>query len=112
MSEQKHSPLPWESEGRRSIFDAKGMFVCLVDAASTERSEEDIEIAARIVKCVNSHDELLAIVRELVESGILCYVDDDYEDLSSGRPGIKVTAEGLGLLFHARKALEKAGEPA
>lgn len=70
----KHSPLPW-SRGRRSfIEDANGNGIAVCQYSTTQEADADL-----IVKAVNSHEELVAALKE-------CITEE-------GAPGLQ---EGLG----------------
>lgn len=56
----------------------------------------DRKYAAHIVKCVNLHDELVAMLRDLLEA------TDDPENDADGEESVFVAARGL---------LTKAGQP-
>lgn len=59
----KHTPTPWEVKGNlNKIENAKGLTVCDL-RSNTVDADADAEF---IVRAVNSHEELLAVVRNLV----------------------------------------------
>lgn len=72
----KHSPTPW-SYSRHHFADARGHIIMpnapagigctigLVGACSTTQAQLDVD-GEHIVRCVNSHDELLAALKECV----------------------------------------------
>lgn len=113
MNVQKHSPLPWINVliHPQSVLDGeqRDCFSLESDVCpgfSPRPTERDVANARLIVRAVNAHDELLAIVRELAENGISGYLENiEFR-------GDRVSDEGCELVDRARKALEKAGETA
>lgn len=69
----QHAPTPWDYAGRGSAIEVKntkGEY----DLVASLNEELDYQAnAAFIVKCVNSHEELLALAREFEEC---CYAND------------------------------------
>ncbi len=72
MSEAKHTPIPWvfrEAANLTRIW-GPGSYPADYPVASCERIEETAEQhnanAQHIVRCVNSHDDLLAACKSLL----------------------------------------------
>jgi hypothetical protein len=61
-----HTPTPWSASGS-IIRSEKGFGIADTDPMNNGASEVDIANAAHIVRCVNSHDELVDLLREVEE---------------------------------------------
>lgn len=57
------SPLPWETVGN-GIMDSEGAFVLLIQCGDT--MTENMDLAAKIKNCMNSHADLLAALENLL----------------------------------------------
>lgn len=67
----KGTPLPWSRGGLFGIAvfsDGWGPPVCEVYSPHAEHDETALADAKLIVRAVNSHDDLVASIRELVDS--------------------------------------------
>lgn len=64
--ETKHSPLPWHTGGKLGaiVYDADGKPVANAVTFNGVESERMTANAARIVRAVNSRDDLLAACKE------------------------------------------------
>jgi hypothetical protein len=79
----KHTPTPWEVNGQMIVKDCYNEVIADVEASwqfnfpPKRRVNRDIcnANAEHIVKCVNSHDELLEALKQA-----LSYIKGDYID--------------------------------
>lgn len=72
MSTAKHSPLPWEIDRNAKLSDSDGEFVAFLASAVCRNpdghtDEQGEANAALIVKSVNLHDELVAMLDEVLK---------------------------------------------
>jgi hypothetical protein len=68
MSEAKHTPGPWYWLGLH--LESADRVILSVDSDLPHPLDADL---ARIVQCVNSHDALVAALREMVDSHTALY---------------------------------------
>ena len=77
-----HTPTPWVAAGGTAIFgdtETPRPYNIVVAECEVEEDhhERNIANAQHIVKCVNAHDELVAIVQE-VAKGRVNMIDEDF----------------------------------
>ena len=77
----KHTPTPWHTEdnegGSRKLVDADGEFISYISVSRYQDGRRDPVAkanAAHIVRCVNAHDELVALVRAITDNRQHCYI--------------------------------------
>lgn len=77
----EHTPTPWSYSDERGLTGPDNQIIaCIIDSRATTQEEQDSN-AAHIVRCVNSHDELLAALKVFVgqfDPAALC--EDDLSD--------------------------------
>lgn len=110
----KHTQTPWKVTQDNGIVAADGQSVACV--SSHIRRDWDVKKAnaAHIVRCVNSHDDLLAALKELgnqlqarVESaGHVIWGPSDVRAAENGEPAWVCNARGA--LAQARAAIAAA----
>lgn len=59
----KHTPTPWNFEGRAVYSQTEGEDICIVDSGNRK---VDVANAAHIVRCVNSHEALVKALEDCV----------------------------------------------
>lgn len=62
-----HTPTPWKLDGFH-IVDDNGAIIATCRTAYRYATQEEVSNAELIVKCVNSHDELLEACKGLLEA--------------------------------------------
>lgn len=99
LIEPKHTPTPWNVEkitgNKETIFwlQANGSNIFTSANSATIYAGEDEANAAFIVRAVNSHDEMIASLKDILSRFKSCIADGNGE-LSGDAPAIK-TAETL-----------------
>jgi hypothetical protein len=63
-AQTSHNPLPWKADGRALVFDCTNELVAnaLLDNVRGSRANAEL-----IVRCVNSHHDLLSTLKALVK---------------------------------------------
>lgn len=75
MSKQQHTPTPWHVDPKRQFRIVAGDDWTVATTLTTDNLRDQWEENARyIVRCVNSHDDLLAALKAILADGVHCDV--------------------------------------